>query len=743
LVTARVCLFALLCVVAGVGAAKTPTEQNERWRQHAGHVRIVRDNWGIAHVYGQSDADTVFGAMYAQAEDDFGRIERNYLEGLGMLAQAEGEAAIYSDLRQRLFIDPRRLQQLYRQSPAWLKTLMLSWSDGLNYFLWKHPTVTPKVIRHFEPWMALSFTEGSIGGDIETVDLGRLRQFYATPPTTRGLNSLDTTQAPPGADDPAPPATDDPAAHTGPGGSNGFAIAPSRSASGHALLWINPHTSYYFRSELQMVSEQGLDVYGAATWGQFFIYQGFNTHNGWMHTSYGGDAIDEYAESVVRKPDGLYYHYGAALRKLRVSQITVPFKQGSGLGYRKFTVYYSHHGPIIRAENDRWIAIKLLLDPPRALAQSYLRTKTTDYASFRKIQDMRTDTSNNTVYADADGTIAYFHGNFIPKRDPQFDFTHPVDGSNPATEWQGPHALEDTITLLNPSSGWIQNTNNWPFSAAGEASPKRANYPAYMWIKGENPRGIHAVEVLHNIHNVTLDSLIAAGYDSHLTAFDVLLPPLLEDYDRLAVNDARRTGLLEPMASLRAWDHRASADSVPTALAIFWGQEMLDRKGPEASAAGQPVYDYLVGHLTASDRLDALAVAVARLQSDFGRWRTPWGEINRYQRLTNDIVQPNDDAKPSLPVGFASSMWGALASFDAPYPRKTRKIYGSIGNSFVAAVEFGPTVHAKAIMSGGESGDPASPHFTDQAQMFTQGRFRDVLFSPGDVSAHTERSYRP
>jgi acyl-homoserine-lactone acylase len=745
LITARVCLFALLCVVAGVGAAKTPAEQSKRWQLHAGHVRIVRDNWGIAHVYGQSDADTVFGAMYAQAEDDFGRIERNYLNGLGMLAQAEGEAAIYSDLRQRLFIDPRRLQQIYRQSPVWLRTLMLSWSDGLNYFLWKHPAVTPKVIRHFEPWMALSFTEGSIGGDIETIDLGRLRQFYATPPTptARALNSLDATQAPPATDDPVPPATDDPAAHAGPGGSNGFAIAPSRSASGHALLWINPHTSYYFRSELQMVSEQGLNVYGAATWGQFFIYQGFNAHNGWMHTSYGGDAIDEYAESVVRKPDGLYYRYGAALRKLRVGQITVPFKQGSGLAYRKFTVYYSHHGPIIRAENGRWIAIKLFLDPPRALAQSYLRTKTTDYASFRKIQDMRTDTSNNTVYADADGTIAYFHGNFIPKRDPKFDFTHPVDGSNPATEWQGPHALEDTVTLLNPSSGWIQNTNNWPFSAAGEASPKRENYPAYMWIKGENARGIHAVEVLHNIHDVTLDSLIAAGYDSHLTAFDVLLPPLLEDYDRLAVNDARRAGLQEPIASLRAWDHRTSADSLPTALAIFWGQEMLARKGPKARDAGEPVYDYLVGHLTGSERLDALAAAVARLQSDFGRWRTPWGEINRYQRLTDDIMQPADDAKPSLPVGFASSTWGALASFDAPYPRKTRKIYGSIGNSFVAAVEFGPTVHAKAIMSGGESGDPASPHFTDQAQMFTQGRFRDVLFNSADVSAHTERSYRP
>jgi acyl-homoserine-lactone acylase len=739
----RLLLLAVLCTLSAAGiaaagsagaaggtaaasdAAMASHSEEARWQQFARNARIVRDNWGIAHIYGKSDADAVFGTIYAQAEDDFGRIEHNYLNGLGVLAQAEGEPAIYSDLRQRLFIDPRRLQQDYRSSPAWLKALLVAWSDGLNYFLSKHPQVTPKVIHHFEPWMALCFTEGSIGGDIETIDLDKLREFYgaAQPePPTRTVNEFT---------EPAP------------SGSNGFAIAPSRSASGHALLWINPHTSYYFRSELQMVSEQGLNVYGAVTWGQFFVYQGFNAHNGWMHTSAGGDAIDEYAETLIKKPDGLYYRYGTRSRKLQTDKIIIAYKQGTGFGHREFTVYRSHHGPIVRNENGRWIAVKLLQDPVPALEQSYLRTKTTDYASFRKTQEMRTDTSNNTVYADADGTIAYFHGNFIPKRDPKFDFTRPVDGSDPATEWQGPHALEDTITLLNPSTGWIQNTNNWPFSAAGAASPKRENYPAYMWTKGENYRGIHAVEVLQNIHGVTLDSLIVAGYDSHLTAFDMLLPPLFKDFDGLAANDPLRASLEEPIKALRSWDRRTAADSVPTALAVFWGQELLNRKGPEARAAYQPVYDYLLGHLTSAERIESLVAAIARLQHDFGRWQTPWGEINRYQRLTDDIVQPFDDAKPSLPVGFAPGNWGALASFDSPYPRNTRKIYGSVGNSFVAAVEFGPVIHAKAIMSGGESGDPASPHFTDQALMFTRGRFRDVLFSPQDVLAHAEQTYHP
>ncbi len=254
---------------------------------------------------------------------------------------------------------------------------------------------------------------------------------------------------------------------------------------------------------------------------------------------------------------------------------------------------------------------------------------------------------------------------------------------------------------------------------------------------------MHAVEVLHNIHDVTLDSLIAAGYDPHLTGFDVLLPPLIAAYDALPADDARRHSLGEAVEALRGWDRRTAADSVPTAVAIFWAQEMADRGNRAARAVDQPIYDYLVDQSTDPVRLDALAAALAKIAADFGRWNTPWGEINRFQRLNDSITPQFDDSQPSLSVGFAPAQWGALASFDSSKPRHTRKIYGSVGNSFVAAVECGPEVRAKAIMCGGESGDPSSPHFADQAAMFAMGKFRDVYFSPLDVRAHTERSYNP
>src|SRR5580658_9371521 len=375
----------LLCTASARG------HDTGRWLRRTQDVTIVRDQWGIAHIYGKTDADAVFGAIYAQAEDDFGRIEHNYLVSLGWLAQAEGESAVYGDLRQRLFIDTRVLKAQYAGSPAWLRTLMSAWADGLNCFLDRHPRIKPKVIRHFEPWMALSFTEGSIGGDIEDIDLPALKDFYSGQAPT----ALAKVEEPPG-------------------GSNGFAIAPALSASGHALLWINPHTSFYFRSELQMVSEEGLDVYGAATWGQFFIYQGFNEHNGWMHTSYGGDAVDEYAETVIDTPRGLYYRYAGGLRPLKASRITIKVKSGDGLIPRSFTVYHSHHGPIVRSEGGKWIAVKILQTPVRALAQSYLRTKTRDYRAFREPKEIRPEPSTTPGNAEGAGKSRTSTGTSYP-----------------------------------------------------------------------------------------------------------------------------------------------------------------------------------------------------------------------------------------------------------------------------------------------------------------------------------------
>jgi acyl-homoserine-lactone acylase len=721
----KLILFFFFAIALSSSSRATTGGQNsdlQRWTQRARGITIIRDDWGIAHVYGKTDADAVFGAIYAQAEDDFNRVETNYLNSLGRLAEAEGESAVWRDLRMKLFVDPEALKTQYQSSPPWLKALMNAWADGLNFYLARHPQVHPRVIKRFEPWMALSFTEGSIGGDIETISLEQLQAFYGN--RLVAIKSNDELGL---------------FVEPEPVGSNGIAISPSNTVARRALLLINPHTSFFFRSELQMTSGEGLNAYGAATWGQFFIYQGFNERCGWMHTSSAVDSIDRYLETVVKKGDHFYYKYGNEERPVTMTLIKIPYKTDKGMAEKTFTAYRTHHGPIIATMDGKWVSIRLMQEPVKALTQSYMRTKAKNYKQFMQTMELHTNSSNNTIFADADGTIAYFHGNFIPRRDPKFDWTKPVDGSDPATDWHGLLSIDETPKLLNPTNGWLYNSNDSPWSAAGPSSPKKADYPAYVDSGVESARGLHAVRVLQDKKDFTLDLLIAAAYDSYLTWFEKPIPALVKAWDQRPASDPLKAKTSEQIALLREWDMRWSATSIPTSLAVFWGDDIQRR----VRRVGLSAADYIASEATAEQLLQSLSAASDKLAADFGTWKTPWGEINRFQRLTDDIVHPFTDAGPSIPVGFTSATWGSLASFGARPYNGSKKIYGTSGNSFVAVVEFGKTVRAKAVTAGGESGNPSSPHFNDQAKRYSTGELRDVYFYRSQLKAHTERVYHP
>jgi len=716
LVVRFVSLALALALVAGPAWADEMAE----WKAQAAQVSIVRDDWGIAHVKGKTDPDAVFGMAYAQAEDDFNRVETNYLTNLGRVAEAEGEKAVWQDLRMRLFVDPADLQAKYKASPAWLRTLMDAWADGLNYYLATHPQTKPKVLTRFEPWMALSFTEGSIGGDVERISLGDLEAFYG------GTRTAQVQEF----------------AFKDPPGSNGIALSPKVTRDGHALLLINPHTSFFFRSELQMTSDEGLNAYGAVTWGQFFIYQGFNEKVGWMHTSSGVDVVDEFAETIIRTPGTIMYRYGREARPVTVKDVTVRVRAADGtLKSRTFTTYRTHHGPITRAADGKWIATALMFKPIEALQQSFLRTKATDLPGFLKVAELKANSSNNTLYADGKGQTAYLHPQFIPKRDDRFDYTRPVDGADPATDWQGLHALAEAPSVIDPKAGWVYNSNNWPYSAAGTDSPKRAAFPKYMDTAGETPRGLHAIRVLEGKGGFTIEGLRAAAYDPDLPAFDRLIPKLVEAYE-LASPD-QKAELAGQVAALKAWDRRWGVGSTETSLAVFWAEALWARSAAEARKAGMTVYEYMVERSPSADRIAALEEASARLTADFGGWKVPWGAINRFQRLSSDIVQTFRDDGPSVAVPFTAGTWGSLASFASRRYPGTKRYYGTSGNSFVAVVEFGPKVKAIAISAGGESGHPGAKHFNDQAERYAKAALRDVYFYAEQLQGHTERSYRP
>ncbi|WP_339753695.1 acylase [Algoriphagus aquimarinus] len=699
----------------------------ERWEDTASRVEIIRDDFGVPHIYGKSDADAVFGLLYAQCEDDFRRVERNYIWATGRLAELEGPEAIYSDLRANLYMTEAEAKAAYETAPDWLKELCMAFADGVNYYLATHPEVKPQVITKYEPWMPMFFSEGSIGGDIEQIPTRGIQAFYAEKePDVMALYEDEIERE---------------ALLDEPKGSNGIAVNGKMTASGNAILLINPHTSFYFRPEVHVVSEEGLNAYGAVTWGQFFVYQGFNEKTGWMHTSTQVDFIDEFVETVSEK-DGKYnYQYGDETRAVEEFQVSLKYKSGAELKEKPFTFYRTHHGPITHKVGDDWVATKINWDPVNALIQSFTRTKLSNHAEFKKMMDIRTNSSNNTVFADADGNIAYFHGNFIPKRNEGFDFSEPVDGSDPKSDWQGLHTVDESIMIVNPGTGWIQNCNSTPYTAAAEFSPKREDYPFYMAPDEENFRGIHAVKVLKEASGLTIDSMIEMAYDPYLPAMEHLIPMLLKAYEKKGIADPQFT---EAIKVLEAWDYRTSKESVAMSLAHFFGMNFMRNHGninnfiPFNSNENTKI-----PNPSPTELLATFGKTLDQMNADFGTWNTPWSEINRFQRLTGEIDMPFDDAKEYTPVGMASGTWGALAAFGAKTYPGTKRLYGYRGNSFVAVVEFGEKVKAKSILAGGQNADPNSPHFYDQTQDYVDGNFKDVAFYREDVEARVAERYVP
>jgi acyl-homoserine lactone acylase PvdQ len=703
-------------------------QETKRYQSQARDVTIIRDNWGIPHIYGKTDADAVFGLMYAQCEENFYQLEENNIEMLGRLSELHGLGELYNDLQTKLIYDTAAAIADYQKSPAWLKKLLDASADGVNFYLYRHPEVKPKLLQRFEPWFALLRTDGSIGAtQTGGLTMRDMREMY---PVKTGATSFVEKELPFYEVDPS--------------GSNGFAVGPFKTKSGNAILYINPHTSFYYRTEVHLVSEEGLNAYGAVTWGTFFIYQGFNESCGWMHTSSYADVADLFEEKVVDK-GGLFYEYDKKLMPIKSKTVLVNYREGAKLQQEKFITYETIHGPVLGKRNGKWLSLKENNRSMESLIQSWLRTRAHGFEEYKKIMDMRVNNSNNTVFADNKGNIAYWHGNFMPKRSAEFDYSLPVDGSTSASNWKGLHPLGETVHVYNPQSGWIQNCNSTPFTVSGKNSPVKTDYPEYMAPDGENYRAINAARLLSSVNDITIDKMIdSIGYNRYLSAFEVLQPPLLRAFDSISLTDSLRELLSEPLQMVRDWDRIPTKNSIAAALAIEWGYRILRNASSPSSpyrstdALGQ--MQSAINNTGARQMVQLFYETLMDIEHRFGTWRTPWGEINRYQRTNSGEF---DDAKPSLPVGMAAATFGSLPSFSTRRFSNTDRRYGVSGNSFIACVEFGKKVKAKTVITGGQSFDPKSPNYSDQAQMYIDGIFKDVFFYKEDVLKNARRQYHP
>ncbi|MFN2458954.1 MAG: penicillin acylase family protein [Chitinophagaceae bacterium] len=723
-------LFLIAC------SSSQQKEIPKQYKEQAKRVTIVRDRWGIPHIYGKTDADAVFGLMYAQCEESFERVERNYIDKLGRLSEIEGESYLYHDLQMRLLYDTTAAIADYNNSPPWLKKLLQAFSDGIHYYLAKNPEVKPLLLERFEPWYPLLFTDGAYidtkTGGLQMEDMKNLFGEYLP----AGVSALQ-------------PSSWFQQESTG---SNGFAVAPSRSASKNALLYINPHVAFYFRTEVHMVSEEGLNTYGAVTWGQFFIFQGFNEHCGWMHTTSMADVSDLYEEKIIKKDPDLFYEYDGKLMPLTKKQIQLKYLSATNISSASVTAYATHHGPIVGIRNNKWLALKAQNRSLQGLIQSWQRTKAKDLAGFTRTMELRANNFTNTMYADDKGNIAYWHGNFIPKRNTSYDASLPLDGSTSITEWQGLHDLKEIVHVINPKEGWLQNCNSSPFSVSGVNSISKDIYPLYMAPEGENFRSLFAIKQLSAQNDLTPEKLIAIGYDHYLAAFDSLLPPLFKDFAALPVTDPFFSSLKEAVDSLRYWDKRSSVTSVATTIGIFWAYQIVSNRRPDVPKNVindlVKMITWYINHHSAQEKFEALQAVLTGLEKSYGTWKVAWGDINRFQRITGGVRARFDVAKNSLPVGLGPAFLGSLPAYETIW--QDSKMYGVGGNSFVAVVEFvrkdsfgGKKIKAKSIVAGGKSFDPESKHFFDQSQMFIEGKLKDVYFYKEDILKNAERTYHP
>lgn len=419
----------------------------------------------------------------------------------------------------------------------------------------------------------------------------------------------------------------------------------------------------------------------------------------------------------------------------------IPFKtKWITLGTRKIKTYYNHRGPVLAARNGKWISVRSYNRARKSLVQSWLRTKTTGFADFKRVMEMRANTSNNTVYADNKGNIAYWHGNYVPRRNPTLDWGIPQDGSTSKNDWRGLHNLDEIVHSYNPVSAWIQNCNSTAFTVAGPSSPLRANYPVYMAPDGENFRDRNAVRLFSKTSKLDLSGLIGLGYDRRLMAFEVLIPSLLE----AIAGEADLQGVAN---ELKKWDYNASETSIAQTIAVRWGLKIMPKMTKTKQFGGETdVVQNMENYAKTGSREEmrqSLRAVMKELESDFGTWRVAWGNLNRFQRISNQEVLQMDDAQPSIPVPFTSSAWGQLPSYTSRSIQGTKKWYGVNGNSFIAAVEFGPKIKAYSLLAGGQNGSPSSPHFFDQGKMYAEGQFKEVYFYKSDVLKHAVSSYHP
>jgi acyl-homoserine-lactone acylase len=682
-----------------------------RWEQMAQTVTIHRDRYGIPHVFARTDPGAVFGFAYAQAEDNFLRIEDNFIRAMGRAAEVHGERSVADDRLNRALEIPRLAWEEYHRLDSRTRALVDAYADGVNFFLATHSEAMPRLLQRIEPWYPLAFIRYNYFENGFARALGITRGEFLTAGSRQGFEDNI--------------------------GSNGWVIGPSRSASGNALLFVNPHLPFFGPGQVyegHVHSDEGWNFTGYTRFGFPFPYVGHNETLGWVSTDNAADVADAYRETFDDPKRPLAYRYGRGYRIAREWRDTIRVRTGAGaVEPRVFTFRATHHGPIVAVRGGTPIAIRLAkIEDEGWLSEWHNMTRARNIAELKRAMRPLDMLFGNVMAADRWGNTWYMYNAAVPRRDPRFNWSVPVDGFNPATEWRGYHSMNELPQLSNPPSGWMENSNSSPFRMTDRGNLDETRFPRYMvpeWT-AQNARSQAAHRILRQATRITLEDLARMAFDTRASRADTLLPRLFTAFEE-SRDSALRTRVAPAIEELERWNRVSTTSSVPTTIFYTWSSLLSFESRPVPVAT----------------HLRALAMALDSMESRWGSWRVPWGDVARLQRVDEFAAPPgvipfSDDA-PSLPIAALDGRLGAIFTmYPAAFPGRKR-LYGTAGASYVSVVEFGPQVRALAVHTFGASGNSSSPHFFDQAPLFARGEMRPVWFTREEIMANLERSYRP
>jgi len=700
-----------------------PSPRIEKARELAARVRIYRDSFGMPHIDGDNDESVAFGFAYAQAEDYFWQVEDNYILCLGRYSEVYGPKGLNSDLLNRAFeIVPRSKASYARLEPK-LKRFCEAFAGGLNWYLASHPEVKPRLITRFEPWHILAYGRQML---LElTYRYTRLSNNYM--PRSNDLIWM--------------------------AGSNGWAVAPRRTSSGHAMLMVNPHLPLFGFAQLyeaHLRSGEGWSFIGATTYGNPVLSMGHNENLGWALTTNEPDIADVWRVKFDDPRDKLNYRYGSGYRRATQWTETLGVKTGEDVTQRTVQLRRTHHGPIVTREDDtHYLAARVAgVEDALMLAQSLKLVRARSLAEFRRGLDMQKFPLMNLIYADRTGNIYFLYNGLVPRRNPALDWSKPVDGGDPKNDWTGFHAVSELPQVLNPPSGYVQNCNSSPFTTCRVGSPKAEDFPPYMVEDRDDDkrRAQMARELLEGMSQVSFDEFQLTAFDTKVFWAWKELPKYKKRLKQLEATNPQLAQLVAPyLRHLLAWDCRIAAESTAATLCEAWYEELYGLTYPAEKLLDKYVRD-------PDAEFEALVRAAIKLSALHGTWQVPWSQLFRTQRppyVAGFLDLPFDDKKMSLPSLAAPGPMGVIftqyysPSVRIPFLKLPEKRYGLIGTSYLAVYEFGERVRGASAVNFGASGDPESPHYFDQARLLADRKLKPELFYWTDVVAAARYSYHP